>query len=184
MARIIEATEGIITPYMTYDFPTIPSWHTGRMVLVGDAAHAASPSSGQGASMAIEDAVTLGSGLLDVGAEGIAPALARYESERHSRAEAVVEWGRRGARLLLSVFAVDRLLADPKAQRDRLPGQARPPGLADQGSFGASDFLMQFRHRIQRLGGTFPVHRCHQCFHPLHLHPSTLVDARIAVNIS
>lgn len=97
MARIIEATDGIITPYMTYDFPTIPSWHRGRMVLVGDAAHAASPSSGQGASMAIEDAVTLGSGLLGVGAESITPALARYESERRGRAEAVVEWGRRNA---------------------------------------------------------------------------------------
>jgi 2-polyprenyl-6-methoxyphenol hydroxylase-like FAD-dependent oxidoreductase len=67
------------------------------MVLVGDAAHAASPSSGQGASMAIEDAVTLGGGLLGVGAEGITPALARYESERRGRAEAVVEWGRRNA---------------------------------------------------------------------------------------
>ncbi|TSE17368.1 hypothetical protein B1A87_017775 [Arthrobacter sp. KBS0703] len=82
---------------MTYDFPTIPSWQRGRMVLVGDAAHAASPSSGQGASMAIEDAVTLGGGLLGVGAEGITPALAHYESERRGRAEAVVEWGRRNA---------------------------------------------------------------------------------------
>lgn len=97
MAQIVQATDGIITPYMTYDFPTIPSWHRARMVLVGDAAHAASPSSGQGASMAIEDAVTLGGGLLGVGAEGIAPALARYELERRGRAEAVVEWGRRNA---------------------------------------------------------------------------------------
>lgn len=97
MAQIVEATDGIITPYMTYDFPTIPSWHRGRMVLVGDAAHAASPSSGQGASMAIEDAVTLGSGLLGARAEGIGPALARYETERRGRAEAVVEWGRRNA---------------------------------------------------------------------------------------
>ena len=97
MAQIVEATDGIIAPYMTYDFPTIPSWHRDRMVLVGDAAHAASPSSGQGASMAIEDAVTLGSGLLGATAEGIAPALARYETERRGRAEAVVEWGRRNA---------------------------------------------------------------------------------------
>lgn len=97
MAAIIEATDGIIAPYMTYDFPSIPTWHRGRMVLVGDAAHAASPSSGQGASMAIEDAVTLGGGLLGAGAEGITPALARYESERRGRAEAVVEWGRRNA---------------------------------------------------------------------------------------
>jgi 2-polyprenyl-6-methoxyphenol hydroxylase-like FAD-dependent oxidoreductase len=32
--------------------PKIPHWHRGRMVLVGDSAHAPSPSSGQGASLA------------------------------------------------------------------------------------------------------------------------------------
>ena len=102
MAAIIEATPDIIRPYSTFDFPTIPRWHSGRMVLVGDAAHAASPSSGQGASMAAEDAVTLGRALQDSGAdtltaEAIEAALARYEDERRERAEAVVEWGRRNA---------------------------------------------------------------------------------------
>ena len=102
MASIISASPDIIRPYSTFDFPSIPRWHRGRMVLVGDAAHAASPSSGQGASMAIEDAVTLGRAV-----EGIRPdsadasalrtALTRYEGERRERAEAVVEWGRRSA---------------------------------------------------------------------------------------
>ena len=36
-----------------------PPWHRGRVVLIGDAAHATSPHIGQGASMAIEDAVVL-----------------------------------------------------------------------------------------------------------------------------
>jgi 2-polyprenyl-6-methoxyphenol hydroxylase-like FAD-dependent oxidoreductase len=102
MAAIIRATPDIIRPYSTFDFPTIPRWHRGRMVLVGDAAHAASPSSGQGASMAAEDAVTLGRALHDTGAGtltagAIEAALARYEDERRERAEAVVEWGRRNA---------------------------------------------------------------------------------------
>jgi FAD-dependent urate hydroxylase len=106
MAAIIGATPDIIRPYSTFDFPTIPRWHSGRMVLVGDAAHAASPSSGQGASMAAEDAVTLGRALQDIGADtvtitvtadAIEAALARYEDERRERAEAVVEWGRRNA---------------------------------------------------------------------------------------
>lgn len=35
------------------------SWHRGRVVLIGDAAHAASPHLAAGASMAIEDAVVL-----------------------------------------------------------------------------------------------------------------------------
>ena len=97
MAEIIAATEGIIRPYTTSDFPSIPSWHRGALVLVGDAAHAASPSSGQGASMAIEDAVALGRSLRDISTEDIPTALSRYENERRSRAELVVEWGRRNA---------------------------------------------------------------------------------------
>ncbi len=97
MAAIITATNDIIRPYTTSDFPSIPRWQRGRLVLVGDAAHAASPSSGQGASMAIEDAVTLGRSLQGLQPDAISEALARYENERRTRAEAVVEWGRRNA---------------------------------------------------------------------------------------
>ena len=87
MAAIIAATPDIIKPYSTFDFPSLPSWHRGRMVLVGDAAHAASPSSGQGASMAIEDAVTLGRILRGATAgndsgENITARFERYEAER------------------------------------------------------------------------------------------------------
>jgi FAD-dependent urate hydroxylase len=59
-AAIIRASDEALGPWNTYDLPRVPVWRTGRCVLVGDAAHAVSPSSGQGASMAIEDAVTLG----------------------------------------------------------------------------------------------------------------------------
>ena len=102
MAAIIVATPDIIRPYSTFDFPSTPRWHRGRMVLVGDAAHAASPSSGQGASMAVEDAVTLGRALQGISREAatagaIEAAFTRYEGERRERAEAVVEWGRRNA---------------------------------------------------------------------------------------
>lgn len=102
MAAIIAATPDIIKPYSTFDFPSLPSWHRGRMVLVGDAAHAASPSSGQGASMAIEDAVTLGLVLRGATAsnnsgEYITARFERYEAERRQRAEAVVAWGRRSS---------------------------------------------------------------------------------------
>jgi 2-polyprenyl-6-methoxyphenol hydroxylase-like FAD-dependent oxidoreductase len=102
MAAVIGATPDIMRPYSTFDFPSIPRWHRGRMALVGDAAHAASPSSGQGASMAIEDAVTLGRAFRGIESEtptsgAIEAAFTRYEGERRERAEAVVEWGRRSA---------------------------------------------------------------------------------------
>lgn len=40
-----------------YSRPHKPFWHKGRVVMVGDAAHATLPHVGQGANMAIEDAV-------------------------------------------------------------------------------------------------------------------------------
>ena len=49
----------------TYDLPHVPHWTRDRLVVVGDAAHAPSPSSGQGASMALEDAVVLATSVRD-----------------------------------------------------------------------------------------------------------------------
>lgn len=92
-AALIEASDEIVGPWNTWDFPRVPVWHDDRMVLVGDAAHAVSPSSGQGASMAIEDAVVLGSCL--AGDAEIPAALAEYERLRRDRVEKVVAYGRR-----------------------------------------------------------------------------------------
>ncbi|MGW4892507.1 FAD-dependent monooxygenase [Kitasatospora sp. NPDC004240] len=60
-------------------------WRTRRTVLIGDAAHAASPATGQGASMALEDAVVLAKALRD--APTTDAALTRYEAHRRPRAE-------------------------------------------------------------------------------------------------
>jgi 2-polyprenyl-6-methoxyphenol hydroxylase-like FAD-dependent oxidoreductase len=48
--------------------PPVPHWHRGRLVLVGDAVHAPSNSSGQGASLAIESAIELARCLRDLDA--------------------------------------------------------------------------------------------------------------------
>jgi 2-polyprenyl-6-methoxyphenol hydroxylase-like FAD-dependent oxidoreductase len=63
------------------------------MVIIGDAAHAAAPASGQGASMAIEDAVVLAKSLRE--SPDVPSALARYEMVRRPRVERVVEYGAR-----------------------------------------------------------------------------------------
>ncbi|KAK5684001.1 hypothetical protein LTS10_003865 [Elasticomyces elasticus] len=56
--RIIkEVKVGQVWP--TFTTPLLPSWERQGCVLMGDAAHAVQPSSGQGTSMALEDAETL-----------------------------------------------------------------------------------------------------------------------------
>jgi 2-polyprenyl-6-methoxyphenol hydroxylase-like FAD-dependent oxidoreductase len=55
-----------IHAYPIHDLPHVPRWRDGRVVLIGDAAHATSPSSGQGASLALEDAAFLAVCLRDI----------------------------------------------------------------------------------------------------------------------
>ncbi|WP_131765856.1 FAD-dependent oxidoreductase [Candidatus Protofrankia californiensis] len=102
---LIDATPGPLTGWTTYDLPAVPVWHDDRTVLIGDAAHATSPSSGQGASMAIEDAVILGQCLRDL---PVPRAFARFEALRRPRVERVVAEGRKSSRLR-SVGPVGRL---------------------------------------------------------------------------
>ena len=92
-AALIRASTEIAGPWNTWDLPRVPVWRDDRTVLIGDAAHAVSPSSGQGASMAIEDAVTLGRCL--AARTDLAAALADYEHLRRGRVEKVVAHGRR-----------------------------------------------------------------------------------------
>jgi FAD-dependent urate hydroxylase len=77
----------------THDLPSVPTWHKGPMVIVGDAAHAPSPTSGQGASMAAEDAVVLAQCLRDL--PDVPKALAAYERKRRRRVERIVAQGAR-----------------------------------------------------------------------------------------
>jgi 2-polyprenyl-6-methoxyphenol hydroxylase-like FAD-dependent oxidoreductase len=77
----------------TYDLPSVPTWHKGPMIVIGDAAHAPSPTSGQGASMAAEDAVVLAKSLRDL--PDIPRAFATYEQLRRRRVERIVAQGAR-----------------------------------------------------------------------------------------
>lgn len=69
-----------------YDLADVRVWHRDHAVIIGDAAHAASPATGQGASMALEDAVALAEAIR--GADGIEAALAAYEERRRGPVEA------------------------------------------------------------------------------------------------
>jgi 2-polyprenyl-6-methoxyphenol hydroxylase-like FAD-dependent oxidoreductase len=67
--------------------PSVPHWHRGRMVLVGDSVHAPSSSSGQGASLAIESAIELARCLRDLPTP--AAAFTAYENLRRRRVEMI-----------------------------------------------------------------------------------------------
>ena len=91
LREIIGATE-CITGYPVYDIATQPLWHKSSVVLVGDAIHAVSPTAGQGASLAMEDAIVLAKSLRDI--PEWEQAFATYERLRRERVERVVQYAR------------------------------------------------------------------------------------------
>ncbi|GHE39585.1 FAD-dependent oxidoreductase [Streptomyces capitiformicae] len=84
-AGIVAATAGDILVTNATEMPPAMPWRSGRSLLIGDAAHAASPATGQGASMALEDAVVLAKALRD--APDTETALSLYETLRRPRVE-------------------------------------------------------------------------------------------------
>lgn len=94
-AELVRTGELELAGDSTYDLPHVPVWHNGRTVLVGDAAHAPSPSSGQGASLALEDAVELARCLRD--RDSVGEAFSAYEEIRRRRVERVVAAGARSS---------------------------------------------------------------------------------------
>ncbi|GAB3143012.1 FAD-dependent monooxygenase [Amycolatopsis stemonae] len=86
---IVAATGDEVFGGHSYDVPETRVWSTPEMVLAGDAAHAASPAAGQGASMALEDSVILAQCLRD--RPDPASAFAAYEGLRRERVEKLVK---------------------------------------------------------------------------------------------
>jgi 2-polyprenyl-6-methoxyphenol hydroxylase-like FAD-dependent oxidoreductase len=84
-ADIVAATGDRLMVTNACDLPAVERWRTARMLLIGDAAHAASPATGQGASMALEDAIVLAKALRDV--PSMDAALETYELLRRPRVE-------------------------------------------------------------------------------------------------
>jgi FAD-dependent urate hydroxylase len=72
------------------DEVVIDRWSRGPVVLLGDAAHATTPTLAQGAAMSFEDAVVLGE-VLRATPDDIPAALRRYEERRRPRCDHVLE---------------------------------------------------------------------------------------------
>jgi 2-polyprenyl-6-methoxyphenol hydroxylase-like FAD-dependent oxidoreductase len=89
---IVDAAENIVVTD-TLDVATLPTWSRKRTLLIGDAAHATSPHAGQGASLALEDAMRLGRLMRDGQELGLT--FQNFEHERRPRAERIVAIARR-----------------------------------------------------------------------------------------
>jgi 2-polyprenyl-6-methoxyphenol hydroxylase-like FAD-dependent oxidoreductase len=99
-------------------------WFSGRLVLLGDAAHAMPPNLGQGANSALVDGVILAEEL--VGASSVEDALLRYDKRRRPRARRV----QRTAEMLQRLCGVERVAA-LRARDALLTGFARFPRLSE-----------------------------------------------------
>jgi 2-polyprenyl-6-methoxyphenol hydroxylase-like FAD-dependent oxidoreductase len=98
-------------------------WHSGRVILVGDAAHASSPMMGQGGCMAMEDACMLADELR--AAVTVESALARYISRRKPRVKWVQQQSMALAEILTGPSAV-RNAALRERGNDAMQARFRP----------------------------------------------------------
>lgn len=84
------------------DLDPLPRWTKGRVVLIGDAAHAMLPTQGQGASQSIEDAEALAAFLVDVkgkpDGKTVEEALHQVWDARYTRASLIQAYSRQQAK--------------------------------------------------------------------------------------
>lgn len=156
VARVIQATPAhALRLIEVHDLEPLRSWHRANVLLVGDAAHAPLPTSGQGACQALEDAWHLARCLED--ADGcLDAALPRFTELRAPKTSQLIEQARFFAR---GLFATDpeacRIRnqrakdADPLRDVQALAAgwsQGLPmPGQADADSAGRAGFGSLFR---------------------------------------
>nr|WP_218890648.1 FAD-dependent monooxygenase [Actinomycetospora corticicola] len=84
------------TRWMQFRTVRCATWHSGRTVLLGDAAHTAHYSVGSGTKLAMEDAIALVTALGE--ADDLEPALSAYEAARRPAVERIQDIAERSRR--------------------------------------------------------------------------------------
>jgi 2-polyprenyl-6-methoxyphenol hydroxylase-like FAD-dependent oxidoreductase len=83
--------EGAKVIWKRFDLVDLPTpWYRGRILVIGDGAHATSAHLGQGAALAVEDAVVLGEELAK-GAD-VAAVFERFMARRYERVNLIQSW--------------------------------------------------------------------------------------------
>jgi salicylate hydroxylase len=91
---LVRNIEGDMSFWALVELPCLPRWSRGRVVLLGDAAHAPLPHQGQGAGLAIEDAYALGALLAERGWNNYRLVFEAFENLRKRRAWMVQAYSR------------------------------------------------------------------------------------------
>ena len=123
-ALLAQITDAAQLTWAHYADVVMPRYHTENCVVIGDAAHATSPQLGQGANMALLDAVTLSRCIATT--ENIAAALAQYTAQRRPH----LHYYGAASRLLTPLFQSDQTLL-PWLRDKLLPVTAKWPIIED-----------------------------------------------------
>jgi salicylate hydroxylase len=123
--KMLEAVDSTFITGMYHRDP-IDHWSTGRIALLGDAAHAMVPYLAQGACQSIEDAWVLATCLKNHGPAGVQDALLEYERRRQPRTTRI----QAGARFVVD-WAHEPDEARVRQRNGRLKGLSRIDPLAE-----------------------------------------------------
>jgi 2-polyprenyl-6-methoxyphenol hydroxylase-like FAD-dependent oxidoreductase len=144
IAEIIDATEpaAVFRTGIHELAGPLRTFRRGRVVLLGDAAHAMTPNLGQGANQAIEDAATLVT--LLTGRADIDAALSEYDTLRRARTQPIAARARLLGRVMQSRSPLRDLLlrltpASALAGQIRKIQQWRPPAASPTPAPGGSE---------------------------------------------
>lgn len=136
---IAGADPGSLRRIAVHDIDPLQAWHRRNVVLVGDAAHAALPTSGQGACQAIEDAWHLSQCLAAAAPSDLEQAFAAFTARRLGKTTQIAMAGRALAK---SLFHTDAGFCE---RRDR------ESALADHGA-AAGNMGRFWAEGLQELG--------------------------------
>jgi FAD-dependent urate hydroxylase len=109
-AAVEAAPESSIVATEAWDLDPIASWVDGRVVVIGDAAHATTPFASMGACTTIEDAVNLVGHLTD--ADSLDEALSGFVADRKKRGEDIVQKSRHMAKMQMVHSPIGAWLRD------------------------------------------------------------------------
>ncbi|MFS2022231.1 FAD-dependent monooxygenase [Massilia sp. GER05] len=122
--RIVATTPAArINKIYVHDHDPVPTWHRDNLVMIGDAAHAALPTSGQGACQALEDAWHLAN-CIDAHPGDVGQALQAFTALRFQKTAGITLAGRG---LAASLFNRDEAFC---RERDRASRHANHADLA------------------------------------------------------